>query len=140
VREHRVGELYALGPDYDGPVDEADLARDVRGELVEGHVTIASYRWWTRQFQAAGFVRCEAIERRLHPHIARFGLTTAWCLFVFRLPGTRLPTIDLRDPEVFTTREQAWRLDERRPSRDDLELLRLGLGDEAVREAVAGTR
>ena len=126
VREHRVAALYALGPEFDGPIDEDDLARDARGDLVEGHVTIASYRWWTQQFEAAGFVRCEAMERRLHPHIARFGLTTAWCLYVFRLPGTRLPAIDLRDPERFAARERAWGLDQRHASSADLELLRLG--------------
>ncbi len=126
VREERTAELYSLGPDYDGPVAEEDLARDAQGHLVEGHVTIASYRWWTQQFEAAGFVRCLPIERQLHPHIARFGLTTAWCLYVFRLPSTPLPPIDVRDPVMFALRERAWRLDERRPSAADLELLRLG--------------
>ena len=131
VREHRVAELYALGPDFDGPIDEDDLERDARGELVEGHVTIASYRWWTGQFEAAGFVRCEPVERRLHPHIARFGLTTAWCLYVFRLPGARLPPIDLRDPEVFAAREEHGR-STNDSATVDLELLRLGLGDAAA--------
>ncbi len=45
-------------PTSTGRSTEADLARDARGNLLEGHVTIASYRWWTRQFEAAGFVRC----------------------------------------------------------------------------------
>ncbi len=42
VREERIADLYALGPDFDGPVAEDDLARDAQGRLVEGHVTIAS--------------------------------------------------------------------------------------------------
>ena len=134
VREERLAELYALGAEFDGPVAEDDLARDAQGGLVEGHVTIASYRWWTQQFEAAGFVRCLPIERRLHPHIARFGLTTAWCLYVFRTPPTPIAALDLRDPEAFAFQERAWRLDERRPSAADLELLRLGLGEEAVRD------
>ena len=59
-------------------------------------------------------------------------LTTAWCLYVFRLSGAWLPPIDLRDPEVFAARERAWGLDQRHASSADLELLRLGLGDAAL--------
>ena len=73
VHDERLADLYALGSDFDGPVAEADLAHDTKGNLLEGHVTIASYRWWTSQFEAAGFVRCPTIERRLHPHVARSG-------------------------------------------------------------------
>ena len=140
ARDDRVADLYALGADYDGPIDEADLARDTRGNLLEGHVTIASYRWWTRQFEAAGFVRCGVIERRLHPHIARFGLTSAWCLYVMRTPATSIAPLDIRDPESFVGREHAWRLDERRPSTTDLDLLRIGLGEDAVRAALVTAR
>lgn len=140
VRDDRVADLYSLGPDFDGPIAEADLARDARGDLLEGHVTIASYRWWTRQLEAAGFVRCHQIERRLHPHIARFGLTSAWCLYVMRTPATPIAPLDLRDPESYRDRERAWRLDERQPVASDLELLRIGLGDAAVREALVMAR
>jgi hypothetical protein len=35
---------------------------------------------------------------------------------------------------MFAAVERRWRLDERRPSAIDLELLRLGLGDDALRE------
>ena len=42
VRDERLADLYALGSDFDGPVAEADLARDAKGNLLEGHVTIAS--------------------------------------------------------------------------------------------------
>ena len=52
-----------LGPDYLGPVPEADLAVDADGQLVEGHLTIASFEWWTEQFARAGFTRCPDIER-----------------------------------------------------------------------------
>jgi SAM-dependent methyltransferase len=134
VRDDRVGALYELGADFDGPVAEEDLARDVRGELVEGHLTIASYRWWTEQFETAGFLRCPEVERRVHPHLARFGLTAAWCLYVFRTPDAPTEPFDPREPEMFAAVERRWRLDERRPSAIDLELLRLGLGDDALRE------
>lgn len=133
VREDRVAPLYELGADFDGPIAEADLARDARGDLVEGHVTIASYRWWTEQFERAGFERCLEMERRVHPHIARFGLTASWCLYVLRIPGTLVPADSLHSPAALAAIERAWQLDRRRPSATDLDLLRLGLGDDAVR-------
>jgi SAM-dependent methyltransferase len=136
VRDDRVADLYGLGPEFDGPVAEEDLARDVRGDLVEGHVTIASYRWWTQRFEEAGFERCLEMERRLHPHIARFGLTASWCLYVLRTPGVSVPAADLHSPAEILDLERAWHLDLRRPSSTDLDLLRLGLGDEAVRAAL----
>jgi SAM-dependent methyltransferase len=139
VRDDRVAALYELGRDFDGPVAEKDLARDIHGELVEGHVTIASYRWWTEQFETAGFVRCPDVERRVHPHLARFGLTAAWCLYVFRTPDTPTASIDVRDPEMFAAVERRWGLDGRRPSAIDLELLRLGLGDDALRQVGVGS-
>ena len=40
---------------------------------IQGHLTIASFAWWTRQFEAAGFERDAATERRIHPHLARSG-------------------------------------------------------------------
>ena len=139
VRDERLADLYALGSDFDGPVAEADLARDAKGNLLEGHVTIASYRWWTSQFEAAGFVRCPAIERRLHPHVA------------VRAHPRLVPLRDADAGHVHRTDrhqgsrvaprgERAWRLDERRPAAADIELLRLGLGEDAVREALVAVR
>jgi hypothetical protein len=70
----------------------------------------------------------------VHPHLARFGLTAAWCLYVFRTPDAPAPSVDLRDSDQFAAVERAWGLDERRPAAIDLELLRLGLGEDALRQ------
>ena len=66
------------------------------GAPIEGHLTIASFGWWTRQFEAAGFVRDADIERRIHPHLARFGLTKYWNLYVLRVPDVPPATGDHR--------------------------------------------
>ncbi len=57
VRPERVDHYRSLGSDYRGPVPESDLAVDAEGELVEGHLCIASFEWWTEQFA----------DGRLHP-------------------------------------------------------------------------
>ena len=71
VRDELVADYEAKGPAYEGPVPYDDLYRDTKGEPIEGHLTIASFDWWTRQFEAAGFVRCAATERAIHPALAR---------------------------------------------------------------------
>ena len=88
---------YQQLPDtYEGPVPYDDLAVDAEGNPLEGHLTIASFGWWTKQFEAAGFERCGEIERRIHPHLARFGLTKYWCLYVLRVPGVAEARDDVR--------------------------------------------
>ena len=71
VRPERVEHYRELGPDYPGPVPEADLAVDADGQLVEGHLTIASFEWWTQQFELAGFTRCPEIEDGCTPTSSR---------------------------------------------------------------------
>jgi SAM-dependent methyltransferase len=87
VRPERVGHYQGLGPDYFGPVAFEDLARDARGDPVEGHLTIAAYGWWTERFADAGFVRRPDIERRIYADIEPGQLTAAWNLYVFAAPG-----------------------------------------------------
>lgn len=120
VRPERLDHYRSLGPDYDGPVPYEDLYRDARGEPIEGHLTIASFRWWTRQFEAAGFVRCGEVERRIHPHLARFGLTKYWNLYVLRTPDTPEPAPEIRSPEEIAAAEQRAGLDTRVADPDDV--------------------
>ena len=120
VRPERLDHYRALGPDYDGPVPYDDLYRDAQGEPIEGHLTIASFRWWTRQFEAAGFVRCGAVERRIHPHLARFGMTKYWNLYVLRTPDALEPVADARSPDDIARVERLWGLDTRVADPDDL--------------------
>lgn len=137
VRDEVLDRYVAMGPDYDGPVPHHDLMCDTRGEPVEGHLTIASYRWWTARFAEAGLERCGEMERRLHPLVARFGLTEFWNLYVFRVPGTPLPPADLRPGHDLLARETAWGLHDRTAPDRALHFLREGLGDEAVAVALS---
>ncbi len=91
VKEERLAYYQSLGDDYDGPVAYDDLFRDARGEPIEGHLTIASFRWWTGRFSDAGFVRCGSTEASIHPTIAAHGLTDFWNLYVFRIPSAPEP-------------------------------------------------
>jgi SAM-dependent methyltransferase len=106
VRDEELDRYYALGPEYQGPVAYDDLYRDVSGNPIEGHLTIASFTWWTRQFEAAGFARCGEMEARIHPQIRRFGLATLWNLYVFRLPGQPISSPHLRTPEQIEQAEK----------------------------------
>jgi SAM-dependent methyltransferase len=97
VRDDRVAHYESLGPDYTGPIPHADLYRDALGHPIEGHLTVASFAWWTQRFADAGLVRCDRTERCLHPELARLGLTKYWNLYVFRHPEVPEPVTD-RDP------------------------------------------
>lgn len=110
VRPERLAHYRALGPDFTGPVPREDLAVDADGVPVEGHLTIASYGWWTARFAEAGFVRWPEVEQQLYADIAPVGLEQFWNLYVFALPhtpssvawprspGTSLPELGLRHP------------------------------------------
>ena len=87
VRPERVDHYRRLGPDYLGPVPEADLAVDAEGQLVEGHLTIASFEWWTAQFAEAGFTRCPEVERRIYADIEPADLAPFWNAYVLRVDG-----------------------------------------------------
>jgi SAM-dependent methyltransferase len=100
VRPERVDHYRDLGPDYPGPVPEADLAVDADGQLVEGHLTIASFDWWTDRFAEAGFVRCVEVERLLYADIDPADLAPYWNLYVFRIDGASPQLLDRRQPEL----------------------------------------
>lgn len=110
IRPERLDHYCALPPTYDGPVPEADLARDREGRPVEGHLTIASYAWWTRAFEAAGFEPCPEIARRMLPDLERFGRSGTWCLYVFRVPGAEV-SAQPREGQEVEALERAWGLD-----------------------------
>jgi SAM-dependent methyltransferase len=99
VRPERVDHYRRLGPTYVGPVPEEDLAVDAEGQLVEGHLTIASFGWWTQQFGHAGFTRCPDIERRLYADIEPAGLAPFWNLYVFRADTVTAARAEPRQPE-----------------------------------------
>jgi SAM-dependent methyltransferase len=99
VRAERLEEYKAVIDTFDGPVPYEDLARDVDGGPVEGHLTIASYAWWTGRFEAAGMTRRPDIEARIHKDIAPAGLTPWWNLYVFATPEADEAIAVPRDPD-----------------------------------------
>ena len=98
VRPERVDHYNGLGPHYRGPVPESDLAVDAAGELVEGHLCIASFEWWTERFAEAGFTRCIDVETRLYADIEPADLARYWNLYVFRLDGADPAVVEPREP------------------------------------------
>jgi SAM-dependent methyltransferase len=98
VRPERLDHYRQLSSDYSGPIPEADLAVDADGHLVEGHLTIASFGWWTDRFAEAGFTRCIDVERLLYADIAPADLAPYWNLYVFRIDGASPGILDRREP------------------------------------------
>lgn len=98
VRADVLARYLERGEGGGGPVPHADLARDADGRLVEGHVTIASYAWWTARFADAGFVRCHDTEALMHHDLARYGLREFVCLYVFRRPDVEEVRSPVREP------------------------------------------
>lgn len=99
VRPDRLEHYESLGPDYLGPVPFEDLARDARGEPVEGHLTIAAFSWWTERFADAGFERRPDVERRMYADIEPAGLAPFWNIYVFAVPGAVEELARPRSPE-----------------------------------------
>jgi len=97
VRPERLAHYATLGPEYRGPVPESDLAVDAEGELVEGHLCIASFEWWTERFAEAGFTRCTDVEERLYGDIEPADLAPYWNLYVFRLADADPGMVEPRD-------------------------------------------
>lgn len=99
VRPDRVVHYEQLGRDYLGPVPAEDLARDSEGHLVEGHVCIAAFAWWTQRFAEAGFERRTDIEQRIYADIAPAGLARYWNLYVLAAPGADEAVAEPRSPQ-----------------------------------------
>jgi SAM-dependent methyltransferase len=98
VRPERLEYYRSLGPGYGGPVPAEDLAVDVEGQPVEGHLTIASFDWWTARFADAGFDRWADVEQRLYADIAPAGLGKFWNLYVFAVPDVPVELAAPRSP------------------------------------------
>jgi SAM-dependent methyltransferase len=88
VRPERLAHYTSMTEELATPIPKADLAVDADGQLVEGHVCIASFTWWTERFAEAGFERWIDVERRLYDDIAPAGLAPYWNLYVFAPVGT----------------------------------------------------
>ena len=136
VRDDRLDHYLALGDTYHGPIPYDDLYRDARGEPIEGHLTIASFAWWTARFAEAGLVRCGEVEERIHPVLACFNLSEFWNVYVLKKRGGPSGEPFMRPADELLAREKLWGLDTRTPTPRALEFLRAGLGDSAVEAAL----
>lgn len=124
ARDDLVEHYESLGPDFTGPLPHDHIYPDAEGEPIEGHLTMASYRWWTARFADAGLERNGDLERLIHRDLYRFGLTKYWNLYVLRAdPELVVPRGPLIDEAEAAAREEAWGLDRRRPADDDAALL-----------------
>lgn len=99
VRPERLDYYRQLGDEASGPVPLEDLAVDAAGRPIEGHLTIASFDWWTARFAEAGFDRRADVERRLYADIEPLGLAELWNLYVFSVPDASGEIIHRREPE-----------------------------------------
>jgi len=103
VRWDALERYETLDRDYEGPIPFHDLMRDKEGNPIEGHVTIASFSWWTKRFAEAGLIRCGELEERMNPDLGRFGLLgdQIWHLYVFRKLEVAVPeAVPLSDEEI----------------------------------------
>lgn len=57
--------LYEKEVDFPEPALLEHLALDRKGFPIEGHLTVASFRWWTENFINRGFIRRGDIEKKL---------------------------------------------------------------------------
>ena len=132
ARDDRVAYYESLGPAYTGPIPYEDIYRDATGQPIEGHLTMASFEWWTDRFAEAGLVRCDATERRVHPELARLGLTKYWNLYIFRAAGSDEPPPDARRPDEIAAVLGRFGLADRVASEDDLRAIQLSPSDHDV--------
>jgi SAM-dependent methyltransferase len=137
VRPERLEHYRELGLAYDGPVPYEDLARDERDLPIQGHIAVASFRWWTEQFEAAGFRRLGDVEMAMHPVIGRFDLSVAWNLYVFHVDSKEPAPAPVRTEEELTELEQRWHLADREPGDHSIHLTQISVGDQAVKAIYA---
>ena len=132
VRDDRLRHYQSLGADYAGPVPRRDLMRDDDGRPIEGHVTIASYDWWTERFEAAGFRRVDDVERLMHPVIGRFDLSVGWNLYVFHVAGCQPAPSPTRTEREIAEVERRWALTDRQVGAHSLNITNDTVGPAGV--------
>jgi len=69
-------QLYESDRDFPDPAKLEHLKLDKNGYPQEGHLTIASFRWWTENFLNRGFIRRGDLEKRINDAVeeTRIGL------------------------------------------------------------------
>lgn len=129
VPDDKIAYYRDLGPDFEGPIPYEDLARDSNGKPVEGHLTIASFGWWIKQFQQAGFIYEGEMVHQINQDLCRFHMLGYWNVYVFRTPDTPAHDSAVRNDEDINQREKLWGLDELQATQKDLDLLNAEFGE-----------
>lgn len=120
VLESRLAYYRMLGPSYTGPIPYADLQKDARGRPIEGHLCIASFSWWTQQFEKAGFIRAGAMEKQMCPAVARVGKSKLWNFYVFHPADLPFFLPVIQEEEEIARVEAQWEIGKHGPVADDL--------------------
>lgn len=68
--------LYESDQDFPDPALQEHLLVDRHGFPLQGHITIASFRWWTETFLRHGYIRCGDLERIVNTEIEQ--ARTGW--------------------------------------------------------------
>jgi ubiquinone/menaquinone biosynthesis C-methylase UbiE len=84
VRED-VMPQYAANRDFPDPAPVENLMLDKDGYPIHGHLTVASFRWWTEMLTQHGFVRRGDVEMQINrdQELVRTG---QWSSYVFEKP------------------------------------------------------
>ena len=83
-------DLYKDEDTLSGPIPIADLVTDKDGFPLQGHLTVATFAWWTAMFAKYGFTRRGDIERLINEDelLVRTGV---WNVYVFEKPRRGSP-------------------------------------------------
>jgi hypothetical protein len=88
VRSERLAHYESLGPEFEGPVPAEDLAVDANGLPLEGHVCIASFQWWRRQFERVGLTAALETDAAAYGLLERAGVGGFFDWMSFRHHGS----------------------------------------------------
>lgn len=91
---------YAANRDFPDPAPIEDLMLDKDGYPIHGHLTVASFRWWTEMFTRCGFVRRGDVETQINcnEELVRTG---QWSSYVFEKPHI------VGDPQAWAEQQTA---------------------------------
>ena len=117
--------MYETDQDFPEPALLEHLPLDRRGFPLQGHITIASFRWWTEHFLRQGFIRRGDLERRVNSDIeaARTGWLNCMVFEKTALTGQlayAAPTsVILKTPTGNVQTPLVWQPDQARTARSD---------------------
>jgi SAM-dependent methyltransferase len=103
-------DLYGDYENLRGPVPPTDLMTDKDGYPLQGHLTVATFAWWTDMFTKRGFSRRGDIEKLINED-EPLGRAGVWNVYVFEKPqqGSRQQIEDHRRAEELKNKLRKYR-------------------------------